>query len=97
MDDRKLREYALNIFNNVSGYSLHKAFDLFPKYYPKIAFYYSELITKKQEELTTRMIQSLGIDKARALLNELNTFISAFLFSSIIPFSIGLLLFLPIK
>ena len=73
MDDRRLKEYALKIFNNVSGYSLQKAFDLFPKYYPKIAFYYSELITKKQEELTTRTIQSLGIDKARALLNELNT------------------------
>lgn len=70
MDDRKLKEYALKIFNNVSGYSLQKAFTLFPKYYPKIAFYYSELITKKQEELTTRTIQSLGIDKARALLNE---------------------------
>ena len=73
MNDRKLKEYALNIFNNVSGYSLQKAFTLFPKYYPKIAFYYSELITKKQEELTARTIQSLGIDKARALLNELNT------------------------
>ena len=72
MNDRRLKEYALNIFNNVSGYSLQKAFDLFPKYYPKIAFYYSELITKKQEELTTRMIQALGIDKGRALLNELN-------------------------
>ena len=73
MDDRKLKEYALKIYNNVSGYSSQKAFDQFPKYYPKIAFYYSELITKKQEELTTRTIQSLGIDKARALLNELNT------------------------
>ena len=61
MDDRKLKEYALNIFNNVSGYSLKKAFTLFPKYYPKIAFYYSELITKKQEELTTRTIQAVGI------------------------------------
>lgn len=72
MDDRKLKEYALKIYNNVSGYSLQKAFTLFPKYYPKIAFYYSELITKKQEELTARMIQSLGIDKARTLLNELD-------------------------
>ena len=72
MNDRKLKEYALNIFNNVSGYSLQKAFTLFPKYYPKIAFYYSELITKKQEEFATKMIQSLGIDKGRALLNELN-------------------------
>lgn len=67
MDDRKLKEYALNIFNNVSGYSLQKAFTLFPKYYTKIAFYYSELITKKQEELTTRTIQSLGLDRARTL------------------------------
>ena len=61
MDDRRLKEYALKIYNNVSGYSLQKAFALFPKYYPKIAFYYSELITKKQEELTTRTIQLVGI------------------------------------
>ena len=67
MNDRRLKEYALNIFNNVSGYSLQKAFDLFPKYYPKIAFYYSELITKKQEELTARTIQSVGITRAQAL------------------------------
>ena len=67
MNDRKLKEYALNIFNNVSGYSLQKAFDLFPKYYPKIAFYYSELITKKQEELTARTIQSVGITRANTL------------------------------
>ena len=67
MNDRKLKEYALNIFNNVSGYSLQKAFDLFPKYYPKIAFYYSELITKKQEELTARTIQSVGITRAHTL------------------------------
>ena len=69
MDDRKLREYALNIFNNVPGYSLQKAFTLFPMYYPKIAFYYSELITQKQEELTTRTIQSVGLDRARTLVN----------------------------
>ena len=61
MNDRKLKEYALKIYNNVSGYSLQKAFTLFPKYYPKIAFYYSELITKKQEELTTKTIQLVGI------------------------------------
>ena len=69
MDDRKLKEYALKIFNNVSGYSLQKAFTLFPMYYPKIAFYYSELITQKQEELTKRTIQSLGLDRARTLVN----------------------------
>lgn len=67
MDDRKLKEYALNIFNNVSGYSLQKAFTLFPKYYPKIAFYYSELITKKQEELTTKTIQKVGLTRAQSL------------------------------
>lgn len=64
MDDRKLKEYALKIFQGVNGYSLNKVFSLFPKYYPKIAFYYSQLITKKQNELTTRMIQSLGITRA---------------------------------
>ena len=67
MDDRKLKEYALKIFNNVSGYSLQKAFTLFPMYYPKIAFYYSELITQKQEELTTRTIQQVGLTRAQTL------------------------------
>ena len=67
MDDRKLKEYALKIFNNIEGYSLQKAFTLFPMYYPKIAFYYSELITKKQEELTTKTIQQLGLSRAHTL------------------------------
>ena len=69
MDDRKLREYAYKCFTNEVGYSLQKAFALFPKYYPKIAFYYSELIIKKQEELTTRTIQAVGLDRARTLVN----------------------------
>ena len=72
MDDRKLREYALNIYKGISGYTLNKAFSLFPKYYPKIAFYYAEILTKQQNEKSMRMIQALGIDKGRALLNELN-------------------------
>ena len=67
MDDRKLKEYALNIFNNIEGYSLQKAFTLFPMYYPKIAFYYSELITQKQEELTKRTIQAVGLTRAQTL------------------------------
>lgn len=64
MDDRKLKEYAYKIFQGISGYSLNKAFSLFPKYYPKIAFYYSLLLTNKQKELTTRAIQAIGITKA---------------------------------
>ena len=72
MDDRKLREYALNIYKGIRGYTLNKAFSLFPKYYPKIAFYYTEILTKQQNEMSMRMIQALGIDKGRALLNELN-------------------------
>lgn len=67
MDDRKLKEYALNIYNNVSGYSLQKAFTLFPMYYPKIAFYYSALITQKQEELTAKTIQQVGLTRAQTL------------------------------
>lgn len=72
MDDRSLREYAFNIFKGIRGYTLTKAFSLFPKYYPKIAFYYAEMLTKQQSEFSLRMIQSLGIDKGRALLNEYN-------------------------
>ena len=72
MDDRNLREYALNIYKGIRGYTLAKAFSLFPKYYPKIAFYYTEILTKQQNELSMRMIQGLGIDKGRALLNEYN-------------------------
>ena len=64
MDDRRLKEYALKIFNGDKDYSLHKVFRLFPKYFPKIAFYYTELVSQKQEELTRRMIQSLGVIKA---------------------------------
>ena len=85
MDDRKLKEYALKIFNNVSGYSLQKAFTLFPMYYPKIAFYYSELITQKQEELTTRTIQQVGLSRAQTLVKlarATNTTIKRVYFSS---------------
>ena len=71
MDDRKLREYAFKIYKGESGYSLQKAFSLFPKYYPKIAFFYTELLTKQENEFSLKMIQGLGIDKGRALLNEL--------------------------
>lgn len=72
MDDRSLKEYALNIYKGIRGYTLSKALSLFPKYYPKIAFYYAEMLTKQQNEMSMRMIQALGIDKGRALLNELN-------------------------
>lgn len=60
----KLKEYAIKIFNGDSDYSLQKAFRLFRKYFPKIAFYYTELVTQKQEELTRRTIQQLGVIKA---------------------------------
>ena len=72
MDDRNLREYAFNIFKGIRGYTLSKALSLFPKYYPKIVFYYTEILTKQQNEFSLRMIQGLGIDKGRALMNELN-------------------------
>ena len=67
MDDRRLREYAFKIYRGESGYSLQKAFRLFPKYYPKIAFFYTELVSEKQNHLTTRMIQALGTDEASKL------------------------------
>lgn len=67
MDDRRLREYAFKIYRGDSDYSLQKAFRLFPKYYPKIAFFYTELVSQKQKELATRTIQALGIDKADEL------------------------------
>lgn len=72
MDDRSLREYAFNIYKGIRGYTLSKALSLFPKYYPKILFYYTEMLTKQQSEFSLRMIQSLGIDKGRSLLNEYN-------------------------
>ena len=72
MDDRNLREYALNIYKGIRGYTLSKALSLFPKYYPKIVFYYTEMLNKQQNEFSLRMIQGLGIDKGRALLNEYN-------------------------
>lgn len=60
----KLKEYAIKIFNGDKDYSLNKVFRLFPKYFPKIAFYYTELVSQKQEELTRRTIQQLGYIKA---------------------------------
>lgn len=60
----KLKEYAIKIFNGNFDYSLEKAFRLFRKYFKKIAFYYTELISQKQEELTRRTIQQLGVIKA---------------------------------
>ena len=72
MDDRSLKEYAFNIYKGIRGYTLNKALSLFPKYYPKIVFYYTEMLTKQQNEFSLRMIQGLGIDKGRALMNELN-------------------------
>lgn len=60
----KLKEYAIKIFNGDKDYSLNKVFRLFPKYFPKIAFYYTELITQKQEELTRNIIKQLGYIKA---------------------------------
>lgn len=65
----KLKEYATKIFNGDKDYSLHKAFLLFPKYFPKIAFYYTELVSQKQEELTRSIIKSLGVVKAVELRN----------------------------
>lgn len=69
MDDRKLREYAFKIYSGDRDYSLQKAFRLFPKYFTKIAFFYTELVSQKQKELATRTIQALGIDKAVELRN----------------------------
>lgn len=60
----KLKEYAMKIFNGYSDYSLQKAYRLFPKYFTKIAFFYTELVSQKQEELTRNMIKSLGVIKA---------------------------------
>ena len=64
MDDRRLKEYAFKIYSGESDYSLQKAFRLFPKYFSKIAFYYTEILVQKQKELNTRMFQALGIDIA---------------------------------
>ena len=75
MDDRRLKEYAFKIYKGDKDYSLNKVFRLFPKYFPKIAFYYAELISQKQEELTRRTFQQLGYIKAVDMRNtavELN-------------------------
>ena len=64
MDDRRLKEYAFKIYSGDKDYSLNKAYRLFPKYFPKIAFFYTEILVQKQEELTRSMIKSLGVIKA---------------------------------
>ena len=65
----KLKKYAIKIFNGDNDYSLQKAYRLFPKYFSKIAFYYTELVSQKQEELTRNMIKQLGYIKAVELRN----------------------------
>ena len=60
----KLKEYALKIFNGDKDYSLQKVYRLFPKYFLKIAFFYTELVSQKQEELTRNIIKQLGYIKA---------------------------------
>ena len=65
----KLKKYAIKIFNGDNDYSLQKAYRLFPKYFPKIAFYYTELISQKQEELTRNIIKQLGYIKAVEMRN----------------------------
>ena len=65
----KLKKYAIKIFNGDNDYSLQKAYRLFPKYFPKIAFYYTELVSQKQEELTRRTLQQLGYIKAVEMRN----------------------------
>ena len=65
----KLKKYAIKIFNGDKDYSLNKVFRLFPKYFPKIAFYYTELVSQKQEELTRRTLPQLGYIKAVEMRN----------------------------
>ena len=65
----KLKKYAFKIFNGDKDYNLHKVYRLFPKYFPKIAFYYTELLVQKQEELTRRTFQQLGYIKAVEMRN----------------------------
>ena len=72
MDDRRLKEYAFKIYSGESGYSLQKASSLFPKYFPKIAFYYTELLVQKQKELNTRTFQALGINVAVKIKNKVD-------------------------
>lgn len=60
----KLKEYAIKIFNGDKDYSLLKAYRLFRKYFLKIAFFYTELVSQKQEELTRNIIKQLGYIKA---------------------------------
>ena len=66
---KKKKKYAIKIFNGDNDYSLQKAYRLFPKYFPKIAFYYTELVSQKQEELTRRTLQQLGYIKAVEMRN----------------------------
>lgn len=81
MDDRRLKEYALKIYSGYSDYTLNKAFRLFPKYFSKIAFFYTEILVQKQKELNTRMFQALGIDvavKIRKIVDDMNKKVDLF-------------------
>ena len=48
MDDNKLKEYALNIYNNKRGYTFQKVYSLFPRYLYRIIYWYKTFQFNKQ-------------------------------------------------
>lgn len=49
VSESELREYAINIYKRVEGYTFEKVQELFPRYYTSIVSYYMELVMEEQQ------------------------------------------------
>lgn len=56
ISDKQLKVYAEKCYNKVEGYTLTKAATLFPKYFPKILYYYTLLAKTQKEDIDKRNI-----------------------------------------
>ena len=53
MDDKQLKQYALNIYKGKRGYTFEKVASLFPIYYSRIMMHYFSILLKEQEKEIT--------------------------------------------
>ena len=53
MDDKQLKQYALNIYKGKRGYTFKKVASLFPIYYSRIMMHYFSILLKEQEKEIT--------------------------------------------
>lgn len=49
VSESELRDYAINIYKGVEGYTFEKVQELFPRYYTSIVSYYMEIVMEEQQ------------------------------------------------